>query len=85
MSGSSRRISTRCSTGRAVDTPINVDKVHAGVLELWYAVQSQPSIGEAQVYPTKDLYNSAINSLSNKGPETELEGGSSPSRRPGCC
>ena len=59
------------SSSDVVNAPINVDKVHASVLKLWNVVQSQPGISEEQVSPIKDLHDSVINSLRNKGPETE--------------
>ena len=60
------------SSTNAVDALMNVDKVHASVLKLWNVVQSQPGITEEQVSRIKDLYDSAINSLNTKGPETKL-------------
>ena len=53
----------KMSSSDAVNTPINVDKVHASVLKLWNVVQSQPGISEEQVSRIKDLYDSIINSL----------------------
>ena len=53
----------KMSSSDAVNTLINVDKVHASVLKLWNVVQSQPGISEEQVSRIKDLYDSVINSL----------------------
>ena len=69
------------SSSNAVNTSINVDKVHASVLKLWNVVQSQPGISEEQVSRIKDLYNSVINSLSTKGPETKLKAAPQPRTR----
>ena len=69
------------SRSDAVNAPIDVDKVHASVLKLWNVVQSQPGISEEQVSRIKDLYDSVINSLSTKGPETKLKGTPQPRTR----
>ncbi|KAF9648674.1 fatty acid synthase [Thelephora ganbajun] len=69
------------SSSNAVNAPINVDKVHASVLKLWNVVQSQPGISEEQVSRIKDLYNSVINSLSTKSPETKLKAAPQPRAR----
>ena len=59
------------SSSNAVSTLINVDKVHTSVLRLWNVVQSQLGISDGQVSRIKDLYESVINSLNTKGPETK--------------
>lgn len=69
------------SSSNAVNTPINVDKVHTTVLKLWNVVQSQPGISEEQVSRIKDLYDSVINSLNTKGPETKLKAAPQPRAR----
>ena len=69
------------SSSGAVSAPINVDKVQAGVLKLWNVVQSQPGISEEQVSRIKDLYDSVINSLNAKGPETKLKTAPQPRAR----
>ena len=69
------------SSSNAVNAPINVDKVHTSVLKLWNVVQSQPGISEEQVSRIKDLYDSVINSLNTKGPETKLKAAPQPRTR----
>ena len=69
------------SSSEAVNAPVDVDKVHAGVLKLWNAVQSQPGISEEQVSRIKDLHDSVINSLNTKGPETKLKAAPQPRAR----
>jgi len=61
------------SNRNAVNAPINVGKVHAGVLEPWNVIQSRPGISEVQVSRIKGLYNSVINFLSTKGPEIKVK------------
>ena len=69
------------SSSNAVNAPINVDKVHTSVLKLWNVVQSQPGISEEQVSRIKDLYDSVINSLNTKGPETKPKAAPQPRTR----
>lgn len=60
---------------------MNTNKPRTGVLELWNVIQSQPSIREEQVSQIKDLHDSVINSLSNKGPWTKLKAAPQPRTR----